>query len=126
HDIKTPGDEPDVLVAMNPAALKVNLGALKRGGLLIVNSGAFSSANLEKAGYAANPIEDGSLDGYRLLTIDITKLTLDAVKPFKLGAKDAGRCKNMWTLGLMYWLYGRDRQPSVDFLNAKFGKKRPE
>ena len=126
HDIKTPGDEPDVLVAMNPAALKVNLSALKRGGLLIVNSGAFSKANLEKAGYGADPLADGSLEGYRLLIIDITKLTLDAVKPFKLGAKDAGRCKNMWTLGLMYWLFGRDRQPSVDFLNAKFGKKRPE
>lgn len=125
HDIKTPGDEPDVLVAMNPAALKVNLPALKKGGLLIVNSGAFSSANLEKAGYDKDPLTDGSLEGYRLLVIDITKLTLDAVKPFKLGAKDAGRCKNMWTLGLMYWLYGRDRQPSIDFLRAKFAK-RPE
>jgi 2-oxoglutarate/2-oxoacid ferredoxin oxidoreductase subunit alpha len=126
HDIKTPGDDPDVLVAMNPAALRVNLSSLKRGGLLIVNSGAFNKANLEKAGYEVDPLTDGTLDGYKLLTIDITKLTLDAVKPFKLGAKDAGRCKNMWTLGLMYWLYGRERQPSIDFLNAKFGKKRPE
>lgn len=126
HDIKTPGDAPDVLVAMNPAALKVNLEALKEGGLLIVNTGAFTKANNAKAGYQDDPLADPVLQRYRVLQIDITKLTLDAVKPFKLGAKDAARCKNMWTLGLMYWLYGRDRQPSIDFLNEKFGKKRPE
>lgn len=126
HDIKTPGDAPDVLVAMNPAALKVNLEALKEGGLLIVNTGAFTKANNAKAGYQDDPLADPALQRYRVLQIDITKLTLDAVKPFKLGAKDAARCKNMWTLGLMYWLYGRDRQPSIDFLNEKFGKKRPE
>lgn len=126
HDIKTPGDAPDVLVAMNPAALKVNLGALKEGGLLIVNTGAFTKANNAKAGYKEDPLADPALEKYRVLPIDITKLTLDAVKPFKLGAKDAARCKNMWTLGLMFWLYGRDRQPSIDFLNEKFGKKRPE
>ncbi len=125
HDIRTPGDAPDVLVAMNPAALKVNLDSLKVGGLLIVNTGAFTTGNLEKAGYAANPLEGTSLEKYRVLPIDITKLTLDAVKDFKLGAKDAGRCKNMWTLGLMFWIFGRDKASTIEELRAKFGKKDP-
>jgi 2-oxoglutarate ferredoxin oxidoreductase subunit alpha len=123
HDIRTPGDAPDVLVAMNPAALKVNIDALKVGGLLIVNTGAFTSSNLDKAGYASNPLEDPSLERFRVLAIDITKLTLDAVKEFKLGAKDAGRCKNMWTLGLMFWIFGREKESTVEFLRQKFGKK---
>lgn len=125
HDIRTPGDAPDVLVAMNPAALKVNLGTLKRGGLLILNSDAFTSNNMSKAGYDSDPRDDGSLDPFRVLALDITKMTLAAVKESGLGAKDAARCKNMWTLGLMYWLYDRDRAPTVDWLQKKF-KKRPE
>jgi 2-oxoglutarate ferredoxin oxidoreductase subunit alpha len=125
RDIRTPGDAPDVLVAMNPAALKVNLDTLKVGGLLIVNTGAFTSTNLDKAGYTENPLEDPSLERFRVLAIDITKLTLDAVKEFKLGAKDAGRCKNMWTLGLMFWLFGREKDQTVEFLRQKFGKKDP-
>ena len=123
HDILTPGDAPDVLVAMNPAALKVNLPDLKRGGLLVVNTGAFTKGNLRKAGYDVNPLDDGSTDPYRLLALDITKLSLDAVTELQLGAKDAGRTKNMWTLGLMFWLFGRDRQSTIDWLQKKFAKK---
>jgi 2-oxoglutarate ferredoxin oxidoreductase subunit alpha len=102
HDIQTPGDAPDVLVAMNPAALKVNTDILQRGGLLVVNTGAFTSNNLKKAGYESNPLEDGTLDPFRVLALDVTKLTLEAVKDVGLGSKEASRCKNMWTLGLMY------------------------
>lgn len=123
HDIRTPGDAPDVLVAMNPAALKVNTDVLKPGGLLVINTGAFSKNNLAKAGYEVNPLEDGSLDRFRVLALDITKLTLQSVKGIGLGSKEANRCKNMWTLGLMYWLFGRDRQSTVDWLQAKFAKK---
>jgi len=123
HDILTPGDAPDVLVAMNPAALKVNMPELKRGGLLLVNTGAFTKGNLKKAGYDTNPLEDGSTDPYRLLALDITKLALNAVAELGLGAKDAARTKNMWTLGLMFWLFGRDRQPTIDWLQEKFAKK---
>ncbi len=122
HDIRTPGDAPDVLVAMNPAALKVNIDALKRGGLLVVNTGAFNKNNLAKAGYEESPLDDGSLDPFRILAIDITKMTLESVKGLGLGSKDAQRCKNMWTLGLMYWLYGRDRRSTVEWLEEKFAK----
>ncbi|MBC7173848.1 MAG: 2-oxoacid:acceptor oxidoreductase family protein, partial [Polyangiaceae bacterium] len=125
HDIRTPGDAPDVLVAMNPAALKVNLPTLKTGGLLIVNTGAFTTGNLDKAGYTENPLESTEMEKYRVLAIDITKLTLDAVAEFKLGAKDAGRCKNMWTLGLMFWIFGRDKESTVKGLREKFAKKDP-
>ena len=122
HDIMTPGDEPDALVAMNPAALKTNLADLKTGGLLIVNTGAFTKPNLKKAGYDANPLEDGSLSGYRLVDLDINTMTLAAVEPYELGTKDALRSKNMWTLGLVLWLFGRDYQPTVDWLGQKFAK----
>ena len=122
HDIMTPGDAPDVLVAMNPAALKTNLADLKQGGLLIVNTGAFIKANLKKAGYDGNPLEDGSLVGYRLIEIDISALTIAAVEPFGLGTKDALRSKNMWTLGLVLWLFGRDYEPTIDWLRKKFAK----
>ena len=123
HDILTPGDAPDVLVAMNPAALKVNLPTLKKGGLLIVNTDAFTKNNLKKAGYESNPLEDDSLAPYRLLALEITRMTRAAVTEFNLGAKAADRSKNMWTLGLMFWLFGRDRQPTVDWLKKKFAKK---
>ncbi len=125
QDIFTPGDAPDVLVAMNPAALKTNLRDLKSTGLLIVNTGAFSSTNLKKAGYAQNPLEDGSLAGRELLAIDITKNTLAAVKQTGLSTKEANRCKNFWTLGLMFWIYGRDMAPTIRWVEAKY-KKRPE
>jgi 2-oxoglutarate ferredoxin oxidoreductase subunit alpha len=123
HDVLTPGDAPDVLVAMNPAALKVNTDALKPGGLLVVNTGAFTPNNLKKAGYESNPLEDDSLERFRLLALDVTKMTLEAVKQVGLGSKEAHRCKNMWTLGLMYWLFGRERDQTVAWLNQKFAKR---
>lgn len=120
--IETAGDQPDVLVAMNPAALKTNVDALKPGGLIIADEGEFSQRNLDKAKYAANPLEDDSLAKWQLLKFNISQLTMDAVKPFGLGNKEALRCKNMWTLGLALWMFDRDRQPIVDWLNAKFAK----
>jgi Pyruvate/2-oxoacid:ferredoxin oxidoreductase gamma subunit len=124
HDIKTPGDAPDVLVAMNPAALRVNLRDLKVGGLLVCNTGAFTAGNLKKAGYDKSPLDDGSLDAYRLLKLDVSKLTLQAVEPYQLGTKEALRAKNMWTLGLMMWMFGRERESTVEWLRQKFAKTR--
>jgi 2-oxoglutarate ferredoxin oxidoreductase subunit alpha len=120
--IDTAGDQPDVLVAMNPAALKVNVAQLREGGLIIADEGEFTSRNLSKAGYDTNPLEDGSLAKWQLIHFNISQLTLDAVKPFGLGNKEALRCKNMWTLGLALWMFDRDRQPIVDWLKAKFAK----
>ena len=120
--IDTAGDAPDVLVAMNPAALKTNVPQLKQGGLIIADEGEFNDRNLAKAKYESNPLEDGSLAKWQLLKLNIRQLTMDAVKPFGLGNKEALRCKNMWTLGLALWMFDRDRQPLVDWLNAKFAK----
>jgi 2-oxoglutarate ferredoxin oxidoreductase subunit alpha len=120
--IDTAGDQPDVLIAMNPAALKVNVKALREGGLIIADEGEFTQRNLAKAGYDENPLEDGSLAKWQLVHFNISQLTLDAVKPFGLGNKEALRCKNMWTLGLALWMFDRDRQPIVDWLKAKFAK----
>ncbi len=120
--IDTAGDQPDVLVAMNPAALKTNVGSLREGGLIIADTGEFNQRNLDKAKYATNPLEDGSLAKWQVLAFDISALTLEAVKPFGLGNKEALRCKNMWTLGLALWMFDRDRQPIIDWLNAKFAK----
>jgi 2-oxoglutarate/2-oxoacid ferredoxin oxidoreductase subunit alpha len=121
-EITTAGDQPDVLVAMNPAALKTNVGALRPGGLIIADTGEFSQRNLDKAKYATNPLEDNSLAKWQLLAFNISELTIEAVKPFGLGNKDALRCKNMWTLGLALWMFGRKRAPIVEWLNAKFAK----
>ena len=118
--IRTSGDALDVLVAMNPAALKSNAGDVRPGGLLIVDTGAFSKRNLEKAGYTDNPLTDDSLQAYKVLEVDMSKLTVEAVKEFGLTTKESLRCKNMWALGLIYWMYGRDRQPSIDWLENKF------
>jgi len=123
-EIDTAGDAPDVLVAMNPAALKTNVGALKPGGLIIADTGEFTKRNLEKAKYEVNPLEDGSLSKWQVLAFDISALTMESVKPFGLGNKEALRCKNMWTLGLALWMFDRDRQPLIDWLNGKF-KKNP-
>jgi 2-oxoglutarate ferredoxin oxidoreductase subunit alpha len=120
--IETAGDQPDVLIAMNPAALQVNVDALRDGGLIIADEGEFTARNLSKAGYDANPLEDGSLARWQLIRFNISQLTLDAVKPFGLGNKEALRCKNMWTLGLALWMFDRDRQPIVDWLKTKFAK----
>ena len=122
-DVTTSGDDVDVLVAMNPAALITNLGKLVKGGLVIVDKGAFTQKNLTKAKYEINPLEDNSLDGFRVLSIDIHKQVLTAVEPYGLSHKDALRCKNMWTLGLVMWLFDRDRSATVESLNKKFAAK---
>ncbi len=123
--IKTSGDSPDVLVAMNPAALKVELGSLKKGGVVIADTGAFNERNVRKAGYESNPLTDATLEPYRRIDIDISQMTLEAVKGMGLSQKEALRCKNIWTLGLLYWMYGRDRRTSIEWLERKFAK-RPE
>ena len=120
--IETAGDAPDVLIAMNPAALKVNVDALKPGGLIIADEGEFGARNLAKAGYENNPLQDGSLGKWQLISFNISQLTLDAVKPFGLGNKEALRSKNMWTLGLALWMFDRDRAPIEDWLKTKFAK----
>jgi 2-oxoglutarate/2-oxoacid ferredoxin oxidoreductase subunit alpha len=121
-EIETAGDAPDVLIAMNPAALRTNIAQLKEGGLIIADEGEFGARNLAKAGYDTNPLEDGTLARWQLLKFNISQLTLDAVKPFGLGNKEALRCKNMWTLGLALWMFDRDRAPLVDWLKTKFAK----
>ena len=123
-DITTAGDAPDVLVAMNPAALKTNAPALKPGGLIIADTGEFTKRNLEKAKYETSPFDDGSLAKWQVLAFDISALTVEAVKPFGLGNKDALRCKNMWTLGLALWMFDRPREPLHEWLRNKF-KKNP-
>ena len=121
-DITTAGDAPDVLIAMNPAALKTNVKDLKPGGLIIADTGEFSDRNLAKAKYDVSPLEDGSLAQWQVLAFDISQLTMDSVKEFGLGNKEALRCKNMWTLGLALWMFDRDRQPIIDWLRVKFAK----
>jgi 2-oxoglutarate/2-oxoacid ferredoxin oxidoreductase subunit alpha len=126
HDILTPGDAPNVLVAMNPAALKTNLRDLPRGATLIVDQDTFTERNLAKAGYDANPLEDGSLDGYDVHTVPLTSMTLEATKEVEgVTKREAERAKNMFALGLMSWLYHRPTEHTVTFLERKFAK-RPE
>lgn len=122
-DVMTAGDAPDVLIAMNPAALKTNLRDLREGGFLIVDKGAFSERNLQKAGYESDPLRDDTVAKYQLLELDISGLTLEAVKPFGVSNKEAFRSKNMWTLGLMLWMFGRPRQPIIEWLQGKFAKR---
>src|SRR5436309_8455925 len=125
-DILPPGDAPNVLVAMNPAALKTNIGDLPKGGTLIVNSDAFNERNLQKAGYAANPLEDDSLAEFQVHSVPLTSLTVGALKGIAgVTPREAERSKNMFALGLMSWLYGRPIEPSIEFLQTKFAK-RPE
>jgi 2-oxoglutarate ferredoxin oxidoreductase subunit alpha len=123
--IKTAGDQVDVLVAMNPAALKVNLIDVAPNGLVIVDSGAFNDKNLRKAGYETDPLENGNLSGHRVVQIDMSQRTLEALKDSGLNKKDSLRCKNMWALGLAYWMFDRDRGATVKWLNQKFAD-RPE
>jgi len=123
REIKTAGDEIDVLVAMNPAALKVNLDEVKPGGMIVLDSGAFTDKNLQKAGYDRDPRHDGTLDGYRPFEVDMSKQTQEAVKPHGLSKKEALRCKNMWALGLIYWMFGRAREATESWLHAKFAGK---
>ncbi|HEX5467181.1 MAG TPA: 2-oxoacid:acceptor oxidoreductase subunit alpha [Candidatus Limnocylindrales bacterium] len=122
-EIYTPGDQPDVLVAMNPAALKTNVGDLPPGGALIVNSDAFSQANLTKAGYATNPLEDGSLKAYTVFDVPINTLNDRALEGLEMTSKQKDQTKNFFALGLMFWLYERDMQPTLDWIGQKFGAK---
>lgn len=122
-EIHTPGDAPDVLVVMNPAALKTNLKDLTETGTLIVNSGAFVEANLKKAGYTANPLEDGSLDKYKLHSVDISHLTVTALEGSELSTKEKGRAKNFFALGLVFWMYGREPESEIRRIYQQFAKK---
>jgi len=122
-DVFTPGDAVDVLVAMNPAALKTNIGDLKRGGILIVNVDNFKEVDLKKAQVAVSPLEDRSLEGYRLFPVELTKLTRLALRDLGLDAKSMDRCKNFFALGMCYWLYNRSMDPTYRWLEDKFSKK---
>ncbi len=121
-DILTPGDEPDVLVAMNPAALKTNLSDLKRNGRLIINTDAFTPMNLRKAGYETNPLEDGTIKDYQVIEIPITSSNAQALKEVDLPKKAIDRSKNFWALGLLFWLYDRPLEPTIKWVTDKFGK----
>ncbi|MFF3460972.1 2-oxoacid:acceptor oxidoreductase subunit alpha [Streptomyces sp. NPDC002619] len=123
HDILTPGDAPNVLVAMNPAALKANVGDLPRGAEIIVNTDEFTKRALQKVGYAASPLDDGSLDGYGLHPVPLTTLTVEALKEFDLSRKEAERSKNMFALGLLSWMYHRPTEGTEKFLRTKFAGK---
>jgi 2-oxoglutarate ferredoxin oxidoreductase subunit alpha len=125
HDILTPGDAPNVLVAMNPAALRTNVTDLPKGGTLIVNKDAFNERNLRKAGYTTSPLEDGSLDEYHVHEVALTSMTVEALKGIEVTPREAERSKNMFALGLMSWLYGRPTEGTIAFIERKFGK-RPE
>lgn len=124
--ISTAGDQPDVLVALNPAALKVNLPLLQKGALIVLNADAFNDRNFAKAHIAADPRKTGELDDYQVIEIAISTQTLEAVKPHGLSKSDAEQCKNFWALGAVLWMFGRDRQPIIDWAHKKFAKKPPE
>ncbi|MDQ3805873.1 MAG: 2-oxoacid:acceptor oxidoreductase subunit alpha [Acidobacteriota bacterium] len=125
RDIRTPGDQPNVLVAMNPAALKVNLSDLEEGGTVIINSDEFNKENLKKANYATNPLEDDTLKGYRVHRLPITTLNLRALQEagVQMSRKEMDRCKNFFALGVLYWLYDRPLEPTQEWIREKFGKK---
>lgn len=122
HDILTPGDCPDVLVAMNPAALRANLDEVEPGGTIIVDTADFTPRNLTKAGYSVNPLTDGSLTRYQVFDLDLTGMTVAAVKEFGLSRKDASRAKNMFALGLLSWMYGRPTESTIAFLSRRFAR----
>ena len=122
-DIRTPGDAPDALIALNPAALKANLADLVRGGLIIINEDTFRANNLKKAGYTEDPRNTGELEGYQVISVAIGKLTATAVEPAGLSHKDGQRAKNMFALGLVHWIYDRPLEPTVRLLESKFAKK---
>jgi 2-oxoglutarate/2-oxoacid ferredoxin oxidoreductase subunit alpha len=126
RDILTPGDHPNVLVAMNPAALITQIGAVEKGGTVIVNEDGFTDHNLRKAGYASNPLEDDSLDDYQLFRVPMTSMTVRATEDIEgITSRDAARCKNLFALGLVSWMYGRPTQPSVHWIEKKFEDKPP-
>lgn len=121
-EIFTPGDQVDALVAMNPAALVTNLGDLVPGGILVVNKDAFDEKGMAQAGYTTSPLEDGSLDGYQLFSVEMTKLTRLAVEGLGLGQKESDRCRNFYAMGLTFWLYDRSLDPTLRYIDDKFGK----
>ena len=123
YDIHTPGDTPDVLVAMNPAALKTNLGELRRDGILIVNTNDFNKRNLIKAKYEVNPLEDDSLEGYRVIEVELQRLTRQALEDIDLDNRSRDRCKNLFALGMIYWIFSRSLDPTIAWLEKKFAKK---
>ncbi len=125
HDVFSPGDAPDTLVAMNPAALKVHLEDLRKGGLLIVNEATFNASSLTRVGFLTNPLNDHSLDGYSVMKVDFDKLTLAAVDGLGLSQKEAARCKNFFALGLIFWIYGREKSREEKFIAERF-KKTPQ
>ena len=120
NDIRTPGDTPSVLVAMNPAALKRNIGDLKVGGMLIVNTDKFTDRDLDKAEYDSNPLEDNSLNDYQVVKVPLSSMTKDLVKPFGLSTKESDRCKNFFALGMTYWIFSRDMSSTQDWIRSKF------
>ncbi len=123
HDILTPGDAPDVLVAMNPAALKANLGDVPRGADIIANTDEFTKRNLARVGYQSSPLDDGSLDGYNVHAVPVTSMTVKALEEFDISRKEAERAKNMFALGLLSWLYNRPPESTLKFLESKFAAK---
>ena len=123
EDIHTPGDEPDVLVAMNPAALKTNIGDLPPGGALIVNSDAFTQQNLNKAAYASNPLTDGSLKAYTVFEIPISTLNERSLEGLDMTSKQKDLTKNFFALGIMFWLYERSQDPTLAWIDAKFSAR---
>ncbi|MGH3382439.1 MAG: 2-oxoacid:acceptor oxidoreductase family protein, partial [Actinoallomurus sp.] len=122
HDVLTPGDHPDVLVVMNPAALRANLADLRAGGRIIANVDEFTSRNLRRVGYDANPLEDDSLEGYVVHQVKLTSMTVEAVKDLDIGKKDAERAKNFFALGMLSWLYHRPVERTLEFVEKRFGK----
>jgi 2-oxoglutarate ferredoxin oxidoreductase subunit alpha len=125
-DIYTPGDQPDVLVAMNPAALKVHLPDVPKGGMIIVNTDEFNEANLKKAGYAANPLDDATLDGYRVYKVPIGTMNARALRDSGLNAQEIDRSKNMFALGLMFWMYSRPMDTTIKYIEERFGRRNPK
>ena len=125
HEVYSPGDQPDTLVAMNPAALKVHLADLKRGGLLILNEAAFKQADLDRAGWKSNPLTDGTVENYRVIKVDFERLVGKAVEGAGVSAKDASRCKNFYALGLVFWIYSRDTEREEQAIRDRFKKTAP-
>ena len=124
RDILTPGDHPNVLVAMNPAALITNVGTLEKGGTVLVNEDAFTKHNLQKAGYEANPLDDGSLDDYQVFRVPMTSMTVRATEDIEgVTSRDAARSKNLFALGLVSWLYGRPTAPTIEWIEGKFARQ---
>ncbi|NIV17744.1 MAG: 2-oxoglutarate ferredoxin oxidoreductase subunit alpha, partial [Woeseiaceae bacterium] len=121
--ITTAGDTPDVLVAFNPAALKVSLPLLEPGALIVVNNDSFTARNMTKVGYKEDPRQTGELNMFQVVSVDISHLNLEAVKPYGLSKSDGGRCKNFWALGLLMWMFDRDLSPIEEWIKKKFAKK---